>query len=270
MPELKKFDYFYLRYSPYPMMDDYVTFGVVLLEAVPTGFADVYFSKNYRRLQCFHDDVDLDYFNFLENDIRDHLRSGVKSDELLAKMHDCFGNAVRISPYRECLAEDGAAAIELLARGAIDLPTHPQPPKQEPRGRRRIFRKIQNAFEAAGIWDMVFKNVPVSDYTYPGDPLKSDVSYRLKDRVKMLQAVSLQSNIDGAKALSFSYPQLVAGIKRKENAGAELTAIVEDDLDRNRPEIGYALGTMERTGINVAIASELPIIAEKARAELMA
>jgi hypothetical protein len=117
---------------------------------------------------------------------------------------------------------------------------------------------------------MVFKNVPVSDYTYPGDPLKSDVSYRLKDRVKMLQAVSLQSNIDGAKALSFSYPQLVAGIKRKENAGAELTAIVEDDLDRNRPEIGYALGPMERTGINVAIASELPIIAEKARAELMA
>lgn len=270
MPELKKFDYFYLRYSPYPMMDDYVTFGVVMLEVVPTGFADVYFSKNYRRLQCFHDDVDLDYFNFLESDIRDHLRSGVRRDELLAKMHDCFGNAVRISPYRECLAEDGAAAIELLARGAIDLPTHPQPSKQEPRGRKRIVRKIQNAFEAVGIWDMVFKNVPVTDYTYPGDPLKIDVSYRLKDAVKMLQAVSLQSNIDSAKALAFSYPQLVVGIHGKERVKGELIAIVEDDLDHNRPEIMYALQTMERADINVTIASELEIIAKQAQIELMA
>ena len=45
MSELKKFDYFYLRYSPYPMMDDYVTFGIVMLEADPEGFAGVRFMK---------------------------------------------------------------------------------------------------------------------------------------------------------------------------------------------------------------------------------
>ena len=116
----------------------------------------------------------------------------------------------------------------------------------------------------------MFKNVPVAEYTYTGDPLKIDVSYRPNGIVKMLQAISLEANIDGAKALSFSYPQLVAGISRKENAGTSLTAIVEDDLDRDDPEVGFALETLERTGITVAAAKELPVIAERARVELMA
>jgi len=268
MPELKKFDYFYLRYSPYPMMDDYVTFGVVMLENTPDGFAGVRFMKSWRRLLCSHPDADLDYFRFLEHDIREHLSNGTRRDELLAKMHDCFGNSVQLSTYHECLAEDGEASMELLARGAIDLPT--QAVKHEPRGRRRILHKIQNAYESAGIWGMVFKNVSVAEYTYTGDPLKIDISYRPNGIVKMLQAVSLEANIDGAKALSFSYPQLVAGISRKEDAGTSLTVIVDDDLDRNDPEVGFALGILERTGIAVATAGELPMIAEKARVELMA
>jgi hypothetical protein len=268
MPELKKFEYFFLRYSPYPMMDDYVTFGMVMMEHSPAGFAAVRFMKNYRRLLCLHQDADLDYFHFLETDIRDHLQSGVRRDELLTKMHDCFGNSVQISPNRECLAEDAEAAMDLLARGAIDLPT--QAGKQEPKGRKRILRKIQNAYETAGIWNMVFKSVPVAMYTYPGDPLKIDVSYRPNGTIKMLQAVSLEKSSDGTKALAFSYPQLAAGIKRKENAGTLLTAVVEDDLDRDDPEIKFELGVLERTGIDVAAAKDLSAIAEKARIELMA
>jgi hypothetical protein len=268
MPELKKFDYFYLRYSPYPMMDDYVTFGVVMLEADPEGFAGVRFMKSWRRLLCSHPDADLDYFRFLEHDIRENLINGNRREELLTKMRDCFGNSVQLSSQHECLAEDGQASMELLAKGAIDLPM--QAGKQEPKGRRRILRKIQNAYESAGIWNMVFKNIPVGDYTYPGDPLKIDVSYRPNGTVKMLQAISLETSGDGSKALAFSYPQLVAGIKRKENAGTALTAIVEDDLDRNDPEIGFALGIMERIGIEVAGMKELSTLAEKARVELMA
>lgn len=268
MQDLKKFDYFYLRYSPYPMMDDYITFGLVMLEADPDGFAGVRFTKSWRRLLCSHPDADLDYFRFLEHDIRESLATGARRDELLAKMHDCFGNSVRLSSHHECLAEDGESSMELLARGAIDLPM--QAGKHEPRGRRRILRKIQNAYESAGIWGMVFKNVPVSEYTHTGDPLKIDVSYHPRESVKMLQAVSLEANVDGAKALSFSYPQLVAAISRKERASTSLTAVVDDDLDRNDPEVEFVFETLSRTGIAVAVAGDLPKIAEQARLELMA
>lgn len=266
MPELKKFNYFFLRYAPYPTMDDYVSFGLVLLENDPGGFAGVRFMKSWRRLLCAHPDADLDYFRSLEEDIRQRLALGGKRDELLAKMYDCFGNAVQLSAYRECLAEDAEAAIDLLARGTIDLPALAG--KLEPTGRRRILSKIHDAYEVAGIWGRVLKNVPVAEYTYAGDPLKIDVSYQPNGVLKMLQALSLETNIDSAKALAFSYPQLVDGIRAKQNAGTLLTAIVDDDLDRNDPEISFALNTLERSRIEVAAAAELPILAEKARMEL--
>jgi hypothetical protein len=88
--------------------------------------------------------------------------------------------------------------------------------------------------------------------------------------IKMLQALSLEANVDAAKALAFSYPQLVAGIAGNENAETFLTAVVDDDLSRNDPEIDFALGTLERTGIAIAVAAEMPLIAEKARQELRA
>jgi len=269
MPELKKFEYFFLRYAPYPMMDDYVTFGLVILDTAPNGFAGVHFMENYERLRILHPDADLDYLDFLKYDINEHLQAGAKKEELFAKMYDCFGNTVKLSPYCECLAEDGAAAMKLLARGAIDLAIAPQIDKSEPKGRSAILNKIKNAFEDAGIWSMVFKQMPVAEYTYPGDPLKIDVAYRTSKAVKMFQAVSLKNRIDGAKGLFFSYPPLVAGINTKEGLNAELTAIVEDNLDRTAPHVEYAFDMMKRTGIAVAVTAELPLIAEQAHTELM-
>jgi hypothetical protein len=62
---------------------------------------------------------------------------------------------------------------------------------------------------------------------------------------------------------------LVAGINTKEGLNAELTAIVEDNLDRTAPHVEYAFDMMKRTGIAVAVTAELPLIAEQAHIELM-
>ena len=264
MPELKKFEYFFLRYAPYPMMDDYVTFGMVMLEFTPEGFAGVRFMKSFRRIICLHPDADLDYFHFLKHDIRKYLQSGVKRDELLAKINDCFGNSVQISPHHECLAEDGEAAMKLLAKGSLDLPTG----RVASRARRNILNQIRTAYKTAGIWSMVFKNVPISDYTYKNDPLKIDVSYRPNGVVKMLQAVSIDKNAEYVKSLAFSYPQLIAGIAQKEDATVALTAVVDENLDRNESSVNFALSTLENMGAEIAVTAELPILAEKARKEL--
>jgi hypothetical protein len=266
MTDLKKFEYFFLRYAPLPMMDDYVSFGVVVLESSPDGFAGVRFMKNWRRMLCSHPDADLDYFRFLEQDIREHLAVGTRREELLAKFYDCFANTIQISANKECMAENPQAALDLLARGSIDLPAHAVRP--ETGARRRILQKIEAVFEQAGIWTLLGKNVAVAEYTYPGDPLKIDALYRPNGVVKMLQAVPLQMNIDAAKILAFSYPQLVKGIEEKKHIGTLLTAVVDDDIDRNNPEMEFAVTTMERSGITVARTIELPLIAERARQEL--
>ncbi len=53
-----------------------------------------------------------------------------------------------------------------------------------------------------------------------------------------------------------------------EKVKSELTAVVEDKLDRQDEAIAFALATLERSRITVAAQAELPRLAEAARREL--
>ena len=83
----------------------------------------------------------------------------------------------------------------------------------------------------------------------------------------MFHAVSLTSNIDAAKVLAFTYPQVREGIARLEKIKTSLTAIVEDDLNRSDEPIAFALDTLARNQIAVKPQAELPQLAEMARQE---
>jgi len=266
MPTLRKLDYFYLRYSPRATMDDYVTLGVVMLEPSPGGFAGVRFSRNYRRVICSHPDADLDYFRSLEQEIRQRLAVVDNRGQFVNQLYDLLGNSLQLSPHKELLTEDPQAAMELLAQTAIDPP---QPSaKSSPSGQRRILQKMQYAFEQAGVWELLRKSVPAAQYTSPGDPFKIDFAYRPNGVVKMLQAMSLQSSIEPAIKCAFSYPLLVEGIAGKEHAETQMTAILEDDLERTDPHIAFALSHLEKVGVDLAIAAELPGIANQIRQEI--
>jgi len=84
----------------------------------------------------------------------------------------------------------------------------------------------------------------------------------------MFQAVSLETDVDGAKVLAFSYPALREGLRRAENAGSELTAVVEDGLNRDDDAIGFALATLAASEIRVASVGDMPRYAEQARVEM--
>lgn len=112
------------------------------------------------------------------------------------------------------------------------------------------------------------KDIRASQYTHAGDPLKIDCGYRLNGVIRLFQGVSLAREPDSAKILAFSYPALAQGIARIENAKIDLTAIVEDNLDRTDEAIQFAIETLERTSINVAEVSQLGAIAERAITEM--
>jgi len=271
MPDLRKLDYFYLRYSPHAAMDDYITIGVIMMENAPDGFAEVRLSRNYRRVLCSHPDADLDYFRALEEDLRTRLSTAEDRNQLVGRLNDTLGNALQLSPPHALLSEDPQAEIERLVRQAIDLPLviPVRTSKVHLRGRRFILHKMEDSFDHAGVLHLLARDVPASQYTDPGDPFKIDFSYQPNGIVKMLQAMSLQVSSDSAKSLAFTYPRLAEGIARKKGARSSMTAIVDDDLDRGDPRIAFALGTLEQVGIEVAITSELPGIANETRRELM-
>jgi hypothetical protein len=267
----RQLEFFLLRYVPDAVKDEFVNIGVVMVEAAGNGdrgFAQVRFTRDWRRVRCLDPGADVEMLEALEREIVQGLQTGGDARALLARLEDSYSNLIQVSEAKGCLAEDPAKELEVVA--GYYLETAKAAGKRETSGRQRIFRRMQEAFQQAGVWDLMRKQIPVAAYTHKGDPLKIDCGYRPNGEVKLFHAVSLGTDPDIAKVLAFSFPKLVEGIARKEQAMTSLTAVVEDTLDRVSDEIGFALAVLEQSGIGVAPVSEIGLVAERARLELKA
>lgn len=273
MAERRQLEFFLLRYVPDAVKDEFVNIGVVMVESGTNGtkaadaqFAGVRFTRDWRRVRCLDPQADVEMLAALEREIRGQLATTHDREVLLRRLEDSFSNVIQLSPAKGCLAEDPVREIEAMA--SMYLEAAKVGGKREVSGRQRILGKMRDAFEQAGVWGMMRKQISVAEYTHKGDPLKIDCSYRPNGEIKMFQAVSLESDVDAAKVLAFTYPKIAQGIAKKEKASAVLTAVVEDDLNRLDEAVLFALATLGQGGIRVAAAGEMAGIAEMARREL--
>jgi Protein of unknown function (DUF3037) len=264
---LKKCEFFLLRYVPDAVKDEFVNIGVVLVEpgANGAGFAEVRFTRDWQRVKCLDPSADLEMLEGLEDDLRARLKEG--SAEFIRKADESLSNVLQLSPSKACLTEFPAEELGRLAEMYLERARRPTV-KGAAAGRNAIAQRMREAFEQAGVWKLMRKRIAVAQYTHPGDPLKIDCGYRPNGEVKLFHAVSLATDVDAAKVLAFTYPQIREGIARLEQAKTSLTAVVEDDLDRTEEPVAFALDTLARSQIAVAAQAELPRLAETARREL--
>ncbi|HYX70992.1 MAG TPA: DUF3037 domain-containing protein [Terriglobales bacterium] len=268
MAERRQLEFFLLRYVPDAVKDEFVNLGVVLLERNGGGFAGVRFTRDWSRVRCLDPAADLEVLAALEGEVRTRLAETKDRDAFLRRIQESFSGSIQLSPTRACLAEEPQAELESLA--AMYLESTRRAGKRAAAGRQAILGRMRDAFEQAGAWALMQKKIEVAKYTHKGDPLKLDCGYKPNGVIKLFHAVSLAADVDSAKVLAFSYPQISDGILRVEKVKSELTAVVEDKLDRNDEAIAFALETLERSRITVAAQSELPQLAEAARRELKA
>ena len=260
--------FFLLRYVPDAVKDEFVYVGVVLVaEGRDAAFADVRFTRDWRRVLCLDPGADVEWLQALERDVRMRLRDAGSRADILYRLQDLCSNVIQISASKGCLGEEPARELESLAKLYLEA-APARAGKRAPSGRQRIVTAMRDAFEREGVWKLMRKEIAAETYTHKGDPLKIDCAYRPNGIIKMFQAVALSSDVDAAKVLAFSYPQLAEGIAREERAETSLTAVVEDGLDRSDEEIVFALAMMERSRISVAGVGEMPRLAEVARREL--
>src|ERR1051326_7994555 len=219
--------FFLLRYAPDAIKNEFVNIGLVLLP--PSGAAEVRFTRDWSRVRCLDPQADIELLEALEADLREKLREMNGDHEfILPRLQDSFSNALQPSEFQGCLAESPIAEADELARLYLDRPRRRQP--RELSARQAICQKMHSEFESAGVWPLMWHDVPVSRYTRSGDPLKIDCGYSPNGTVKLFHAVSLASDVNSAKILAFTFPQLAEGIRKAEGKHAELTAVVEDDL----------------------------------------
>jgi hypothetical protein len=268
MPELRQCEFYLLRYVPDAVKAEFVNIGVLLVEqgAGEEGrFAGLRFTSDWQRVRCLDPAADLEMLEALEADLRRELQQA-GSGKFLSRLQDSFSNVLQLSSAKACLTESPQDEIAELAR--MYLERGRVAGERAAAGRQRIVNTMRSAFEQAGVWKMMRKRIPVAEYTHKGDPLKIDCGYRPNGVLKMFHAVSLTADVDAAKVLAFTYPQIADGLARSQGLKSALTAVVEDDPDRGAELIAFALDTLQAAQISVVSVAEMPSVAELARRDL--
>ncbi|MFZ0817873.1 MAG: DUF3037 domain-containing protein [Candidatus Sulfotelmatobacter sp.] len=268
MANKRQLEFFLLRYVPDAVKDEFVNIGLVMVEAGEAGgFAEVRFTRDWRRVRCLDSQADVEVLAALEREIRGQLATTRDREVLLRRLKDSFSNVIQLSPVKGCLAEDPVREIEAMA--SMYLESTKVGGKREVSGRQRILATMLDAFEQAGVGKIVLP-VPVAPYTKPGDPFQFDFGYRVGGEIKLFQAVSLKAGVDAAVLLAARYPRIAPAMSKVAHAAPVLMAVIDDDLDRGHETVQFALSMMEEEKIRIAVVAEMPMIAEVARRELRA
>jgi Protein of unknown function (DUF3037) len=276
MAERVQCEFFLIRYVPDVVKGEFANIGVLLREAGRDESAVVRFTRDWARVKCMDADADIGLLEALEGEIGARLKTvgrdapGIKP--VMEILEDTLANSVQMTEVRACLAESLPTEIEQLMKMYVE----PLKVKTERKrtGRAAIAGAMRTEFERAGVWGLMRKRIAASLYTRAGDPMKIDCGYRPNGVIRMFQAVSLEGDVEAAKGLAYSAPQLVEGVQRVEGARLELTAIVEplravsDTEDEAMERYRFGVEAMERQEIRVVTLSDLARVAETARVEL--
>src|SRR5579863_10163635 len=206
-----------LRYVPDPLRNEFVHVGVLLREQGAAGepAMELRFTRDWRRLRCLDPDADTSVLEGMETELRQRLRND-QDGKMMRILDESLSLNVQMTPPKAYLAESLPAGVEELMRLYVDPPKRERMPRLS--GRAAIQSIMRTEFEHAGVWDLLRKRIPASDYTRPGDPLRLDAGYRPNGVIRMFHAVSLEPGLDLAKVIAYSAAGLRAGVQRVEKA----------------------------------------------------
>jgi len=280
-------EFFVVRYVPDVVKGEFVNIGVLLREVAESPGASsstkVRFTRDWGRVRSMDASADVALLEDMEQELARRLAEGPTEREpasLLSLLEASLSNSVQMAGPRTALAENLATELEQLMRLYVEPGTQPARPKgtRKRTGRPAIQAAMRTHFERACAWQLMNKRIPAERYTRKGDPLRLDCGYRkdqkLGNALRVFQAVSLEGDLESAKVLAFTSPQLHDGVARLDGTTLELTAVVEP-LSAIAPVEGelqeryrFGVEAMEQQQIRVITINDLARAAATARHEL--
>jgi hypothetical protein len=278
MDDAQPYDFYTLRYVPDIVEGVGVPIGIALIGAGVDGFTGVQFARTWERVRQVDPGADLELLRAYAVELERLLYSIVQEtinyrgpisrrDWLLNEIQRSFSGAIQLDPVSSVRTNSPADEMVVLAKTYLDKTRHAGA-ERATAGRRAIFNAMRSAFEAAAVWQLMWKDIEVAKYTRNRDPLKVDCGYTSGKLIQMFHALSLATDVTAAKGLAFSYQDFRGPMWNSEGVEPNLYAVIEDDLDWRDPAVAFALEALDRHGIDVATTAQMPAIAERAREEL--
>src|SRR5260370_979985 len=236
------FVYHVLRYTSDLVRDEWVNIGVILFDPLTGALRlrlveeqDEY--ARIRRLQPaagegplrgFRDHLEDRFATFLRNRRAEQggtLAVGEELQKLIENWNDTLSNGLQFAPQKGVYADDLDIELERL------YTEHVAPPRKvirvgAPGSRAMIRSYCSQVWTAAGLWDRIQKSVRVTEFTFPGDPMRIDYGYRRNGTRGYVQTLS----VSRAPADCKLYAYTAARIAARAPFASEFAAVTDHPL----------------------------------------
>jgi hypothetical protein len=264
MADKQQLELYLLRLVPHALRDDFMTVGVVVVEA-NGAFADVRFTRDWKRVECFAPEIELEHLERLEAVVRGELEGIRSRTDLMRVLESRFGAEFDVGPVKAIEAVDPAAEMAVLARDYLA----PMEPVERARrlGRLGIVGRMEEGFAEAGVLGLLARDMVMTEFTGEHDPFRVDFGFRVGNSLKMFHALALNRGREPAVTLAYRFARIQDGL-RKQNEAAVLTAVISEDASRRRDEVASGIGMLRANEILVRDVSEMRVIADEVRREM--
>jgi hypothetical protein len=242
-----------LRYSPNLVRDEWVNIGVLLFDP-QTGERRLRLieeQEEYNRVRRLHPQADEALLRALRDDLEDRfpLPNGARGrsgdwQELLAKWDDTLSNALQLAPQKGVFADDLDAELERLYADHVALQRAPGR-VGAPGSRAHIRSYCSQVFRQARLWERLEKYVRAAEFTFPGDPMRLDYSYRRNGTRGFVQTLSVSRAPADAKLLAYTAERITAKAPLKTEFAAVTDVALKEENNRHR----FVSQTLQEVGI---------------------
>ena len=242
-----------LRYTPNLVRDEWVNIGVLVFDP-QTGERRLRLieeEEEYRRVRRLHPRADEVLLRALRDDLEDRFQSATEIQNnggdwqhLLAKWDDTLSNALQLAPQKGVLASDLDAELERLYADHVALQRVPSR-VGAPGSRAQIRSYCSQVFRQARLWDRIEKSVRAAEFTFPGDPMRLDYSYRRNGTRGFLHTLSVTRSPADAKLLAYTAERVTA----KARLNTEFAAVTDVTLNGGNDRHRFVRDTLRDAGI---------------------
>jgi hypothetical protein len=199
--------YHVIRYTPNLIRDEWVNIGVVLHNPAEGKFRVRLIEEEaeYARVRRLHPAANETLLRgvgpMLEDSLNEH---NGELDAWIAKLDRTLYNALQFSPQKGLLADDLDAELDRLYASHVAPPRARASVTGAAESRSGIRAGANQVFRISGLWPKLERSVRVDQYTYSGDPLRLDYSYRRNGTQGFIHSLALTRDPAQAKVLAYT------------------------------------------------------------------
>lgn len=244
LPEERACAYRIVRYAPNLIRDEWVNIGVLLFDpgSGERRLRLIEEQDEYNRVRRLHPQADETLLRALRDDLEDRFESASSNgsnggsahwQQLLGKWDDTLSNALQLAPQKGVFAADLDAELERLYADHVAM-QRAASRVGAPGSRAQMRSYCSQVFRQARLWDRIEKSVRIAEFTFPGDPMRLDYSYRRNGTQGFVHCISVTRTPSDSKILAYTAERITAKARWRTEFAAVTDVALNAENERHR------------------------------------